>query len=134
VSSAKSYTPGVWDDVPCGSVHGVQQDDGSYLIVLADEIDISIRSCIDEVTRAAFGAGGQVVVDTRNVTFMDASGVGLLVSLHRELAAQGRAMRLTAPSSATSRILSLLGLDDVLASSGDPSTTKVTSAAQKESR
>jgi anti-sigma B factor antagonist len=106
--------PGVWAEVPCGSVSGTRHADGTYVIALADEIDISVRACLDELLAVACTQPGPVVVDTSEVTFMDASGVDQLVRLQRELSPSGRTLVLRAPSAPTRRILELLGLDDLL--------------------
>ncbi|MFF3019404.1 STAS domain-containing protein [Streptomyces sp. NPDC057939] len=65
----------------------------------------------DEVAR---GAGeGPVVVDCAGLAFCDSSGIGALLRLFHQLAAQDRALRLAAVPTSVARLFSITGLDRV---------------------
>lgn len=68
--------------------------------------------------RAAFerlpvSAGGTVVVDLRDVTFLDSSGLGAIIALHRRAEAGGATIQLVC-GAATLRLVRLMHLDQVL--------------------
>ncbi|MFE3125796.1 STAS domain-containing protein [Streptomyces hydrogenans] len=55
-----------------------------------------------------------LVVDMEGVTFLDSSGLNILISVHRHVSeAQGR-LRIAAARQAVQRVLSLVGLDTVI--------------------
>ncbi|MFI2780643.1 STAS domain-containing protein [Streptomyces sp. ALB3] len=56
-----------------------------------------------------------VVVDCVSMTFCDSSGIGGLVRLYQRLSAQGGQLRLAAPPAPVAKVLSLTGLDAVIA-------------------
>lgn len=59
------------------------------------------------------GAGGRdCVLEMRSIEFIDSTGVGFLIRLHKSLRAQGLRLILMAPSSAVRRALALMRLDD----------------------
>jgi N-acetylglucosaminyldiphosphoundecaprenol N-acetyl-beta-D-mannosaminyltransferase len=55
------------------------------------------------------------LLDMANVTFIDSTGVGLLVSLHKQLGSLGRKLVLIAPSTPVCQALGLMHLFDMLA-------------------
>src|SRR5690242_5139905 len=59
--------------------------------------------------------GGRVVLDLAPLSFLDSTGLGLLVSAHRRAAEVGGELRLAQPSQAIQRVLHVTGLDQVVA-------------------
>ncbi|RZU23874.1 STAS domain-containing protein [Streptomyces sp. BK239] len=90
-----------------------------------DGVDVvSPRGEIDHDTgrlfRAALEAtdgwgGGRMVVDLSEVTFMDSTGVNVLVTAHHAALAGGGRLRLAVPRGPVLRVLELVGLDGVIA-------------------
>ena len=57
--------------------------------------------------------GGTVVVDLREVDFLDSSGLGAIVRLHRRVEVHGARLRLVC-GSATLRLVRIMHLDQVI--------------------
>ncbi|MFF8595878.1 STAS domain-containing protein [Streptomyces sp. NPDC015220] len=87
---------------------------GVHVITLAGEIDHHTGMAL----RQAFDLSGvprpRVVVDMRQVTFIDSSGINILIAAHRALTEAGGRLRLAAPGSAVLRTLTLVGVDTVI--------------------
>ncbi len=65
-------------------------------------------------TQPSVGDGGPVVVDLREVTAIDAGGVGGLLRLRQMLARRGARLTIQAASPRVLRVLHLTGLDAIL--------------------
>ncbi len=78
--------------------------DGTDVLTLHGEIDMSSAP---DLELALDGLGPEVVVDMRDVGFMDSSGIAVLV----RASSDGRRIRIHA-SRPVSRILDVTGLDD----------------------
>lgn len=85
------------------------------VVVLGGEIDAHTAPRIVEYF-AAFPDGFDrgVVIDLEAVTFMDSSGLRILVDLNRRAAEAGVEMVLRSPSRAVTRVIEISGLDTVL--------------------
>jgi stage II sporulation protein AA (anti-sigma F factor antagonist) len=62
---------------------------------------------------AAQGTGG-IVLDLRQLRYVDSSGVNALFEFHQEFASSGRRMALVGPTPSIRRILSVLQLDRLM--------------------
>jgi anti-sigma B factor antagonist len=74
--------------------------DFATLGTLTDELDKASREGVDEV-----------VVDLRKVTYIDSSGLGVLVGAHRRLKGEGRSLVLQVADPEMIKLLSITGLD-----------------------
>jgi anti-sigma B factor antagonist len=72
-----------------------------------DQAQADMIKVLDQTT-------GDLSIDLSGLTFCDSSGVRLLYRLDRETKARGRAMVLERPSSAIHRVLSLMGVVELL--------------------
>ncbi len=81
---------------------------------LTGEIDIyttpDVQAALQEIEVAP---GGVVVVDLREVTFLDSSGIGAVIGLHRRAARHGGHVRVVCVG-AILRLVRLMHLDEVL--------------------
>lgn len=83
------------------------------VIVVAGEMDLQAVPLVHKLLASAASAASHVVFDLSAVTFMDASGLGVLLDGHR-LATRARGcVRLVAPSDQTCRLLVLARCDRV---------------------
>ncbi|MFF3848936.1 STAS domain-containing protein [Streptomyces sp. NPDC002328] len=90
-----------------------------------DGVDVvSPRGEIDHDTGGPFrqaleavdgGNGGRIVVDLSEVTFMDSTGVNVLVTAHQTAEAGDGWLRLAVRQGPVLRVLQLVGLDGVIA-------------------
>jgi stage II sporulation protein AA (anti-sigma F factor antagonist) len=92
----------------------VTATDGIRVVSLAGEID---HDCVDTLRQALDACDTprpRIVVDLRQVTFMDSSGINIFIAAHRAVSEAGGWLRLAAPGEAVMRTLSLVGVDAVI--------------------
>lgn len=78
------------------------------------EIDLDTRNHLPD-TLAALGVQPRhVSLDLRGVTFLDSSGLNMLLELHDQCAANGGTLRLLDPPEHLSQLLTIAGLDEHL--------------------
>jgi anti-sigma B factor antagonist len=70
-----------WREQGCAVV--LTTAEGSVRLVLSGPIDQLCAPDLDEAVQETIAAGRPVEIDTRNVTFMDSSGVAALAALTR---------------------------------------------------
>lgn len=89
--------------------------DGIRVVVLRGEIDHTVKNQLTEALLARDGTTpSRVVLDLRGVTFMDSSGINILVTAHRAASGAQGWLRLAGPQEAVLRVLQLVGLDEVI--------------------
>ena len=86
-------------------------------IVSVEGASVDVHGDIDAHTAPQLAAAlvplpgtGDVVVDLSSVTFMDSSGIRVIVEAHRAAVAAGRRLVLNRPSPSVTRIIELSGL------------------------
>ena len=80
---------------------------------ISGEIDIATCRAMREALATGPGPA-HLEVDMSAVTFIDASGIGVLLAARREAMEAGGSLILRAPSWAVLRVAGVLGLDEVL--------------------
>ena len=88
------------------------------LVIVCGEIDIATTGNLRDALTAALGRGPHLEADMSAVTFMDASGISVLLSVAKQAMDAGGSLTLRAPSAAVRRLTGILGLDEVLPVSG----------------
>ena len=87
---------------------------GFAVVAVAGELDVytvpNLRAAFDEIV--AHGADRSVVVDMTQVSFMDSTGIGALVSGRRRLA-EGAQLRLVSTQPNVTKLFALTGLTKV---------------------
>jgi anti-sigma B factor antagonist len=78
--------------------------DFATLDTLTAELDKASREDIDDV-----------IVDLSKVTYIDSSGLGVLVGAHRRLKSEGRSLVLRVADAEMIKLLSITGLDQLFA-------------------
>ena len=85
-------------------------------IHLAGEVDLAVadrvESAIDEVLKGEDGV--DITIDLDGVTFLDSTGLRVLVAAHGRCAREGRSLTLINPSTPVSRLLEITGLGQTL--------------------
>ena len=101
----------------------VRRANGTVVIALPDEIDVTSADQVDTELAATLETGTQVlVVDMTATRFCDSRGVQALVRAYHRAAAAGVEMRVAASGPAVLRVLQLTGTDQVIALYPDMST------------
>jgi anti-anti-sigma factor len=94
----------------------VRHVDGSRTtLVLDGDLDVQSAPLVQQAVAAAVREGaGDVVVDLRNVSFIDSSGLGVLIACHKRARRESCRLVLRAPSHRVARLLAVTTLDRVL--------------------
>lgn len=89
--------------------------DATTTIALAGELDPATAPALSEAIAAAAGDGvTQVDIDLGGITFLDSSGVRVLVSAREQLRAGGVGLSLRNPNPNIRRVLDITGLGEVI--------------------
>jgi anti-sigma B factor antagonist len=89
----------------------VRQEPGHVLVTVAGEIDIATVPQLQERLAAAAASGRPLIVDLDRVTFIDASGLGVLASAARRAAAHGASLQAVSARHHLQRLFTITGLD-----------------------
>lgn len=90
-------------------------DDRAAVVSAAGEVDATTVELLrPEIMRLADDGRIQVVLDLSDVTFLDSSGLGALVSGHRRLQLLGGRLGLVCRNDLVLRVFRLTGLDKVM--------------------
>jgi anti-anti-sigma factor len=85
------------------------------VLTLRGEIDHAVRN---ELTEALLSYGGaaspKTVMDLSGVTFMDSSGINVLIAAHQSMSAAQGWLRIAGAQESVLRTLQLVGLDQVI--------------------
>ncbi|MEN8650809.1 STAS domain-containing protein [Streptomyces sp. 21So2-11] len=85
----------------------------TLVLALAGDLDLHMSLMVTpRVGDAVRPADGPVVIDLREVTFVDCSGLELLVQIRRLVRARGGTVRVLSPDPRLLRILRYLDLED----------------------
>lgn len=93
----------------------VQHHDDRAVVHVGGEIDLATcQQLRDALASLVDGGVDEVVVDLERVTFLDSSGIGVLISTHRRIREHGGSLRLFGPSEKVRRVLELTRVTTVL--------------------
>lgn len=89
-----------------------QVDDAGTVVLLAGDLDaFSATTVRSGLRRAAPRADQRVLVDMAEVSFLDSSGLGVLLGFRKEVLATGGTVLIGRPSGVVRRVLALTGVD-----------------------
>ncbi|MER7408462.1 STAS domain-containing protein [Streptomyces sp. NPDC000070] len=89
--------------------------DGVRVLTLRGEIDHTVKNELTEALLAFDGAPRpRTVVDLSGVTFMDSSGINVLIAAHQSMSDAQGWLRLAGARNSVLRVLELVGLDQVI--------------------
>jgi anti-sigma B factor antagonist len=93
----------------------VSEDSWRAFVALRGELDVADVPVLQSVLDGHLEAGRRVLrLDTHDVTFMDSSVLGAIVTAHRRCVELHATLILTGVSGIVQRIVNLTGLDQVL--------------------
>ena len=87
-----------------------QTVDGLTILVLAGELDLSVVSTLRRELISSAAETLDIVIDLRQVTFMDCSTIGAFVMLNNHVRANGGSLQLTRVAPGQLRLLTLCRL------------------------
>ncbi|MFC8194049.1 STAS domain-containing protein [Streptomyces sp. NPDC060006] len=89
--------------------------DGIRVVTLRGEIDHTVKDILTEaLLPPAAATPPRTVADLSGVTFMDSSGINVLVLAHRATSSAQGWLRIANASEAVLRVLQVVGLDDII--------------------
>jgi anti-sigma B factor antagonist len=81
------------------------------VVTLEGEFDLaSVADAEERIAAAERDAPGALVIDVRRVTFMDSSGLRVILAAHQRAEEQGRDFAIVRGSAAVDRLLKVTGL------------------------
>jgi anti-sigma B factor antagonist len=90
----------------------VETREDHTVVTAAGEVDASTADQLGDALLGPLVNGApRVLLDLEQVSFIDSTGLGVLVKVHREAQSRGAAFALVHPTAQTSRLLGVLGLD-----------------------
>ena len=102
---------------------GVDNGDDRVTFTPRGELDLATAPELEDKVLGAVREGGRVVVlDLRELTFMDSTGVRTIVAAHQVAEETGNELRVVRPQreSAVSRVIEISGIDDALGLVDEP--------------
>lgn len=96
---------------------------GRVVLTLRGELDLATAPELERAVSAPLGAGQDLVLDLRELEFMDSSGIRVLVTAHAQATERGASFAVVrpGPDSPVDSILSIAGLDAQLTLLDEPS-------------
>ncbi|MER5717544.1 STAS domain-containing protein [Streptomyces sp. NPDC002132] len=92
----------------------VTATDGIRVLTLSGEIDHHTGDQLRDALHVTGTARPRIVIDMRQVTFMDSSGINILITAYRAVTEADGWIRLAASTDPVLRVLQLVGVDDIL--------------------
>lgn len=104
--------------VPFSTV--LQNLNGNAVVVLAGELDMDAAPQLVEVLDPLLSKGpADIVLDFSGVSFIDSSGIAVLVRAENRLREQGRHIRVRSPRSQALRVFEVTGLTEFVRQDGE---------------
>lgn len=77
---------------------------------IAGELDLAVAGRLDEVLTAAVAECGRILVGLEECSFIDSSGIAVLLRARNRMEEEGKQLALYAPGDQVLRVLSMTGL------------------------
>ena len=100
----------------------IQAYPGQAMLVLHGELDLATKSRLHDVATAQRDVSGLATLglDLTDITFLDSSGVSVLVELRNQAQERGINLQIVAVSRPAARVLTIVGLADSFGIPPDP--------------
>jgi anti-sigma B factor antagonist len=99
----------------------VSEEPGTVVITVCGELDLATAPELREAcAQAVKGSADTVRVDLGGLTFLDSSGISVLVETHRDLEAREATLVLHQVGDRTKRVLEVAGLSEFFTHSDQP--------------
>jgi anti-sigma B factor antagonist len=101
---------------PTGFSISTSDCDGRSVVVIRGELDLATAPDLEAALTERLDAGQDVVVDLRELAFMDSTGLRVLVSAHARVEGSTQSVRIVRPrpDAPIARILAIAGVESVL--------------------
>jgi anti-sigma B factor antagonist len=98
----------------------VHADGSAEIVVVRGEIDLATADAVRADLREALERSGNVVLDLREVTFMDTQGLAVVIETQQSSAADGTRFAITRAPDHVHRLFDMIGLTPRLTIVDDP--------------
>jgi anti-sigma B factor antagonist len=92
----------------------VSQETGTLILRLHGELDMASRDVIEPAVLAAIPSAYAVVLDLRDLTFCDSTGIAMFLAAHEKAKSAGTTLTLDNIQPSVARVLRICGVDTVL--------------------
>ncbi|OUC77783.1 STAS domain-containing protein [Streptomyces swartbergensis] len=99
---------------PRGLSVQVTVTDGIRVVTVVGEIDYHTGEQLRQALDVCDTARPRLVIDMRQVTFMDSSGINILIAAHQAITEAGGWLRLAGPAGPVLRALQIVGVDALI--------------------
>ena len=108
----------------------IQAQPGQTILVLHGELDMATESQLRDVAMAQLGVSGlaKLGLDLADITFLDSSGISVLVDLRNHANDRGIDLEILAVSQRAARILTIVGLAEAFGIPPNPDAVPAQSA------
>lgn len=89
----------------------VERNGAEARVVPAGELDLATAPRLESEVRAAAAAAKEVVLDLSGLTFIDSSGLRILILLYERSQAEGWVLAMVAPAGEARAIFRISGVD-----------------------
>jgi anti-anti-sigma factor len=83
---------------------------GCREVQIEGELDLAVAGQLDEVLSAAANECDQVLVDLGSCSFIDSSGIAVILRAHNRMEQDGRRLAVCSPTDQVLRVLAMTGL------------------------
>ena len=112
------------------NVTTTDRESGCRDIRIEGELDLAVAGQLDEVLSASVAECDRILVGLDRCTFIDSSGIAVILRAHKRMEEEGRRLAVYAPADQVLRVLSMTGLtanglvfdsaEEALAAIGEP--------------
>jgi anti-sigma B factor antagonist len=88
--------------------------DGCMVVFAVGEIDIATSDGLREAMHAAVESSRHIIVDLSAVTFLDSTGLGVLLGTRKQIASTHQSMCLVGPTRLVAKVLSITRVDQTI--------------------
>ena len=114
-NAPSSLGSGSRSDSPASLEVSISQMEDRTLVVLAGELDdATVPTLRNALLDPIEHLKDHLVLDIGMLTFLDSSGLGLFVSVHKKLESKGCSLTIFAPTPMARRVLEITGLTEIL--------------------
>jgi anti-anti-sigma factor len=101
---------------PTGFSISTSDRDGCAVVMIRGELDLATAPDLEAVVTERLDAGQDVVVDLRELAFMDSTGLRVLVAAHARVEGGSQSFRVVRPrpGAPIRKILAIAGVESVL--------------------
>ena len=92
----------------------VLEADGAVIVAVAGEIDMATASLFHQAIDHACGHNGRVVIDLACTSFIDSSGLAVLIRARERLGQRPDALVVHAPGASVRRTFEISGVDHLM--------------------